>query len=441
MADPAYLVDQLEALMASGRSALVRRALGVQSFGINAWRGAEAGADLVSDHDELASGQEELYLVIDGDATFTVDGREIDAPTGTILFVSDPAARRSAVANRAGTTVLVAGARPGYPFTVGGWEAGLEVIPLFGEGRYEEAKEMLHRLIESGETSPITVYNLACAESRLGEVDAALEHLASAIAGRPDLRKLALSDSDLDSIRDDPRFSGIVENGSADSESSASASAETEKGGSVTHSLHRLVDIVREDGWAPIRRVLGVRAFGINAWSGAKAGDELVPEHEERETGHEELYLVISGRATFTVDGDEIDAPTGTIVFVREPPTIRKATASTAETVVLAIGGEPGKAFEPCSWELNRDTLALFDAGQYEDAQRLLMDALDEYQDQSFLLYNLACAEARLGRSDQAFEHLGQALAARPELIEAAGEDEDLAPLRDDPRFNSLTAR
>lgn len=64
--------------------------------------------------------------------------------------------------------------------------------------------------------------------------------------------------------------------------------------------------------WKPVRKTLGVTAFGINAYTAANAGDEIVEEHTERQLGHEEIYAVISGRATFTVDGEEFDAPAGT---------------------------------------------------------------------------------------------------------------------------------
>jgi hypothetical protein len=59
--------------------------------------------------------------------------------------------------------------------------------------------------------------------------------------------------------------------------------------------------------WQPVRRPLGISAFGINAYTAGKAGDEVVEEHTEQ--AEEEAYVVIRGHATFTVDGEEIDAP------------------------------------------------------------------------------------------------------------------------------------
>ena len=102
--------------------------------------------------------------------------------------------------------------------------------------------------------------------------------------------------------------------------------------------------------WTPIRHHFGIRAFGANAWRGG-AGDEVIKRHAEEEGGHEELYLVLSGRATFTVGGDEVDAPAGMCIFVREPQTERVAFATEPDTVVLSLGGWAGKAFEPSDWE------------------------------------------------------------------------------------------
>jgi hypothetical protein len=80
-----------------------------------------------------------------------------------------------------------------------------------------------------------------------------------------------------------------------------------------------LGDIERRRSWIPIRERFGVRAFGINGWVGDEAGDTIIAGHAELNGRHEELYVVLSGRATFTVGGAEVDAPAGTIVFVRDP--------------------------------------------------------------------------------------------------------------------------
>ena len=200
----------------------------------------------------------------------------------------------------------------------------------------------------------------------------------------------------------------------------------------------RLEDLRREDGWAPVRLALGVAAFGVNAWTGRDPGDVVIPEHDEAPTAHEELYVVISGHATFTVAGDQVDGPTGTIVFVRDPSAKRAAKAREPGTTILTVGAKAGETFTPQPWETNRDVFALLDGGKPAEAKALLTDAIERYQDTSTLYYNLACAEALLGETDAALEHLQVALKDNASLAAYLPEDKDLASLRDDPRFSQL---
>ena len=106
--------------------------------------------------------------------------------------------------------------------------------------------------------------------------------------------------------------------------------------------------------WKPVRRFFGIRAFGANLFRATQAGDVLTHDHTEIEgagTRHEELFLVVSGHATFSVDGKEIDAPAGTFVFVPDPATLRGAVAREAGTVLFAVGAEPGAVFTPSDWD------------------------------------------------------------------------------------------
>jgi tetratricopeptide (TPR) repeat protein len=201
------------------------------------------------------------------------------------------------------------------------------------------------------------------------------------------------------------------------------------------YEIAQIEELRRGDGWAPIRLALDVRSFGINSWSGGAAGDTVIPEHDEAPTGHEELYLVTAGHATFTVGGEEIDGPGGTILLVRDASLSRGAVAREAGTTILTVGAKPGEAFTPIPWETSRDVVALLDGGRPAEAKTLLLDALERYEDKSVLLYNLACAEAMLGQTDEALAHLEQAIADRPSLAEDAREDSDFAGIRNDPRF------
>ena len=103
----------------------------------------------------------------------------------------------------------------------------------------------------------------------------------------------------------------------------------------------RLEEIERRENSIRIREHFDVRALGINAFVGAEAGDEVIGPHVEDWRGHEELYFVLEGHATFTVDEDRIDAPARTIVYVRDPNTPRGAVAEIAGTTILAVGGKP----------------------------------------------------------------------------------------------------
>ena len=190
-----------------------------------------------------------------------------------------------------------------------------------------------------------------------------------------------------------------------------------------------LDEIAATGSWIPIRRNLGIAAFGINAWRAGAAGDEVIGEHEES-SGQEELYLVLSGHATFTVDGEEVDAPSGTAVFVRDATARRKAVARDAGTTILAVGGKAGEAYQPLAWEENADILPLFERADYAEAKERLLEALERHPGAKGLLYNLACAEARLGELEPARAHLEEATAGDERLAKAAETDPDLEALR-----------
>jgi mannose-6-phosphate isomerase-like protein (cupin superfamily) len=185
--------------------------------------------------------------------------------------------------------------------------------------------------------------------------------------------------------------------------------------------------------WKPVRRPLGVTAFGINAYTAAHAGDEVVEEHTEEQLGHEEIYLVHTGHAVFTVDGEEVDAPAGTIVYLDEPKQRRHAIAKEAGTTVIAIGGVPGK-HEPSAWEYFFPALPAMRDADYDTARGILIDALRE-NDAPVVHYQLACVEALSGNADRALEELRLAVDGNERYREHARTDEDFASIRDDPRF------
>src|SRR6185295_15103528 len=96
--------------------------------------------------------------------------------------------------------------------------------------------------------------------------------------------------------------------------------------------------------WRPVRIHFGITSFGANVFAGTK-GAQVIIEHretEERGTQHEELYFVSSGHAKFTIEGEEIDAPAGTFVYVPDPKALRSAVADEDGTAIFCVGGTPG---------------------------------------------------------------------------------------------------
>lgn len=189
-----------------------------------------------------------------------------------------------------------------------------------------------------------------------------------------------------------------------------------------------------------VRRAVGLSSFGINAFR-AKAGAELIREHDETGVGaseQEELYVVLNGDATFNVDGERVDAPTGSFVFVGNPAAKRSAVANEDGTTVLVMGGTPGKAFEPMPAE-NGEALAAYNAGDYETAYAKQQIVLEKRPAYVLAHFNAGCYAARLGRTDEAFAHLRRAFELDERIREYIDKDEDLDSLREDPRFEALT--
>ena len=185
--------------------------------------------------------------------------------------------------------------------------------------------------------------------------------------------------------------------------------------------------------WRPVRRRLRTRAFGVNAYS-ADDGEHLIEPHDETGPGagrHEELYVVIAGRARFTVAGEEVDAPAGTFVFIRDPTVTRHAVAREDGSTVLAVGGRPGEPFRESGWEYSFAAQPHVDAGDYVRAVEVASEGLPRHADDAGLLYNIACWEALAGRREDALAHLREAYELEPGKVrEWARDDRDLDSLR-----------
>jgi mannose-6-phosphate isomerase-like protein (cupin superfamily) len=190
--------------------------------------------------------------------------------------------------------------------------------------------------------------------------------------------------------------------------------------------------------WHPVRATLGIRAFGTNAYSAENPGDDVVEPHTETTAdgySHEELYFVARGHATFEIDGEQIDAPAGTYVFIPDPESHRHAVAEEPDTTVLSFGGPP--TFEPSSWEWSFRAVPLFDTDPPR-ARSILDDGFEAHPESASLFFHLARLEEREGDREAALEALGRALALEPALAGEVETENDFADLRSDPAYREL---
>jgi tetratricopeptide (TPR) repeat protein len=193
--------------------------------------------------------------------------------------------------------------------------------------------------------------------------------------------------------------------------------------------------------YRPIRHHLGITAFGVTAWTAHTAGDVVINEHDEDDpTADQELFLVLSGHAVFEVDGDRVDAPTGTLVFA-PPSTKRKASAIEGDTTILALEGTPGEAYAARGWELWAPLAPRYQAGEYAEVAARLAALVSANPQYPMLFFNLACCESQYGRTSEALDHLQHAIEMSEEFRESARNDSDLDPIRDEPGFKQLIRR
>jgi hypothetical protein len=206
--------------------------------------------------------------------------------------------------------------------------------------------------------------------------------------------------------------------------------------------LERLSAFGEEGVWRPIRHHFGIEGFGINAYTGDQVGDRVIEEHTEmgaasEELGrHQELYIVLTGRAAFTLDGEEVDAPAGTLVFVGQPDVVRGALASEPGTTVIAIGARPGIPFEVQPWEYSFRARAVGGREAYE----VMDEAAERYPDNWTIPYNRAGLHASDGDREAALASLRRAVELRPDVRRRAAADDDFGSLRGDAEFDELIA-
>jgi hypothetical protein len=210
--------------------------------------------------------------------------------------------------------------------------------------------------------------------------------------------------------------------------------------GGPNWKVKRLDEIEKRGRDIPVREAMGIHAFGINAFTPAEDGT-LVSEHDEGGSGQEELYIVVDGNVTFEIDGEAVDTPPGTFVYVA-PEARRKATG---DGTVLVVGGAPGEAYQGIdwgeAWPYHSESMKAYSEQRYGDALKAVSGALEHLPDHAGLNYNYACFAALAGdTSDETFAHLHRSVELRPRFREDARRDDDFAAVRDDPRFEQALA-
>jgi len=188
----------------------VRRRFEITSFGVQAFRAPE-GVEVVREHNETflgEDGQEELYVVVNGAATFEIDGETIEAPAGSLVKVR-PAAQRKATAKDDGTTILVVGSTPGKAYDHAPQEAA-DAFAAYNTGDFETAIAKQRIVLEKRPNDAVARFNAGCFAARAGFADEAFEHLTRALEINERIKELIASDEDLDSIRDDQRLATLT---------------------------------------------------------------------------------------------------------------------------------------------------------------------------------------------------------------------------------------
>ena len=203
---PTWQVAHLDDIERLGRDIPVREHLGIQAFGINAFTPGEDGT-LINEHDEAGSGQEELYIVLDGNATFEVDGETVEASPGTLVLVG-PQSRRKATGDG---TILAVGGTPGEAYQGVDWGEAWpfhsESMTAYGEQRYADALEAVRGALERMPDHAGLNYNYACFATLAGDIDdETFARLRRAVELLPRFREDARRDDDFAAVRDDPRF-------------------------------------------------------------------------------------------------------------------------------------------------------------------------------------------------------------------------------------------
>jgi beta-lactamase regulating signal transducer with metallopeptidase domain/tetratricopeptide (TPR) repeat protein len=340
-------------------------------------------------------------------------------------------------------------------------------MALHQEGRYVEAIQAFRKAIDRDDRPEASTYNIACGHARLGDRDVALDWLEKASALGFDLSAYLMGDDDLVSLRGDARFRDLVrrvrEESSAGQARSRKAISRFEKMSddppasadpwySVGKELlrageyDRAADAFRESAQRATRP--GTSLYNAACALALQGDDESALVELERavEGGFDDPKLLKADPDLASLHGNPKFAE---IVKMEDALTMpRLRVGSSLRRSDLEAWKKVAAEFEAYVSAHEDSGRALFNAGyarlysgEAAKSAEHFARALDLGYRKPATLYNLACAEARQGNVDRAFEWLGKALDAGFDGKGMLRSDDDLESLRSDPRFRELVRR
>ena len=184
----------------------VRRTLDITAFGVSAFS-APSGVTVINEHDETLlgeAGQEELYIVLNGGATFEIDGETSRLRRARWSTCSR---RRSGRRRRpkTSTTILVVGGTPGKAYEPDPEEAARGIRGL-QRRRLRDALAKQLVVVEKRPGDPVAHFNVGCFAARAGPRRPGDRAPGRAVEINDRIKELIATDEDLDSIREDQRF-------------------------------------------------------------------------------------------------------------------------------------------------------------------------------------------------------------------------------------------
>jgi quercetin dioxygenase-like cupin family protein len=103
-------------------------------------------------------------------------------------------------------------------------------------------------------------------------------------------------------------------------------------------TIRHLDDFEKSGRWSLVRRGLDVQSFGLNVVEIEQGYS--IPEHNEVDRDHEEVFIVLDGDAVMVIDGEDHAAPPGTFARVA-PPLLRTVRNDSEKPVRLLIVSAP----------------------------------------------------------------------------------------------------